>query len=165
MSDMSSYHPDIAALIEGLDRERRATVAVVETLDPDLVVNDEGWSVRDVLYHITLWEQGLLEAAKAALRDERYMLPGREEAGSTDTFNEQHRIESRHLPLELIWADWGAARHSWVQFLKHLDPAELDRLAYVPSPNPTPRSIRWLAQRAIDHEVEHREILETHLTP
>ncbi len=162
---MSGYHPDIAALIEGLDRERRVTVAVVEALAPGRVVDEHGWTVRDLLAHITLWEQGLLAAAKAALRDERYLLPGYDEAGSTDAFNDQHRDESRHLPIDLIWADWGAIRHSWVLFLKHLDPAELDRAAYLPSRNPTPRSIRWLAQRAIDHEVEHREVLETHLTP
>jgi hypothetical protein len=65
-------------------------------------------SVKDILAHITAWEQYLVRRLQAAVHDgkaEVYVVaPG--EPGGTDSVNELIFVQNQHLPLSQVLSDY-----------------------------------------------------------
>ncbi len=84
-----------------------------------------GWTVKDILAHITTWEQRCLGWLEAAERGEK---PQRPEPGYTwdelDALNEQDRQASKDRPLDEVLS---AYRRSYAEILARV--AELPREA------------------------------------
>ncbi len=61
----------------------------------------EGWSVKDILAHVTTWEQEALKYLPLILRGER--LPRYKDLyGGIDAFNAQMTAEKKNLPLSEV---------------------------------------------------------------
>lgn len=67
------------------------------------------WSVKDILAHITVWEQRMVAWLQAALAGEAPVLPASDQ--EADLWNAQTYQENRDRPLEDIRAESGASYH------------------------------------------------------
>lgn len=157
---------EIEALRARFENERRAFSAALVGVELDVLADPAtGWTVRQLIAHITMYEEALLLAAQAALRGERHLLPERAEAPDRDSFNAARAAEHQYLPDEYVWAEWGLWRFRWDRWLSTQEDSILDAAALPPFPSEQPWTVRSLALRALDHEASHLNAALGHLKP
>jgi hypothetical protein len=99
------------ALVGGLDD--------AEIVEPAL---EQGWSVRDVLAHISAWERLCADWLRAAARDET---PERPEVRQVDEFNAATFAANRHRPLADVRAESAASYAAILAAVEATSEAEL----------------------------------------
>jgi len=103
-------------LLDRLEREWQAFLQSFEGL-PDNVLMEPGavghWSVRDVLAHVTTWEEESLKALPLILNDE--LLP---RYGGIDAFNAREQERKRNLSLEQVKKELAATHQNLIAFLE-----------------------------------------------
>ncbi len=99
------------ALVGGLDDARM--------LEPAL---EQGWSVKDVLAHISAWERLCTNWLEAAARDET---PERGEVRDVDAFNAATFAANRERPLGDVRAESRASYEAIVAAIEATSDAEL----------------------------------------
>jgi hypothetical protein len=82
---------------------------------------DGGWSVKDLLAHITFWEWHTLTGIQAGLRGERPDWPH----GSADTLNARVYERSHDRPLADVRADFDRTHQAFMDQIAALDEADL----------------------------------------
>lgn len=103
-------------LFEGMDERRQRALAIVEQAGPDRVVHlDTGWTVKDLVAHLTLWERVSLETLLHANRGEHYFVEGL--ADGLDAFNNADRERCLSFSMEQVMADWADIREQLKQAL------------------------------------------------
>lgn len=129
-----------------LEQEWQAFLAAFESL-PDSVLLEPGvvgeWSVRDVLAHITTWEEEVLKALPAILRGE--LLPQYAQYGGIDAFNAREQERKRHLSLSQVRRELATTHQRLLSFL-----SDVPEKAYAGS-----RFLRRLRLDTYDHYREH----------
>ena len=61
-----SMQDEKAALIEQIKHVREVIGGLINDVDPNLIIHaDSGWRLRDILVHVTAWEQEAIAAAEA----------------------------------------------------------------------------------------------------
>jgi uncharacterized protein (TIGR03083 family) len=98
---MKELRTNTARALAALDREWRALLDAIASV-PDGALTApgvvEGWSVRDLIGHVSTWEREFLKAMSAVLDGGR--LPTyRQTYGSIDAFNAQEHERNAALPL------------------------------------------------------------------
>ena len=124
-------------------------VGVERIEEPSL---DGGWSVKDLLAHITFWEQNALRNVDAVLSGEKAEhLPG-----TTDSINTNAYIANRERPLADVWTDFHATHALLVDRLAELPDEDLADPKRFPWTRGVPlrRMIRWDTDL---HYVEHNK--------
>ena len=103
-------------LLDRLEREWKMFLQSFEGL-PDNVLMEPGavghWSVRDVLAHVTTWEEESLKALPLILNDE--LLP---RYGGIDAFNAREQERKRNLSLEQVKKELAATHQNLIAFLE-----------------------------------------------
>jgi len=99
-----------ADLIKGLDERRAKASAFVETVSPDLHVHDDtDWSAKDLITHLTAFEEDMIEAIQTFMDGGTYRLDIRGES-SIDGFNEIRRQEQASITWEQALQQWETVR-------------------------------------------------------
>ncbi len=99
-------------------------LAVLAQVPPDRMEEptlDGGWSVKDLLAHITFWEWHTLTGIQAGLRGERPDWP----PGNADTINARIYARSHDRPLAQVLADFHQTHREFMDQLAALDEADL----------------------------------------
>ena len=137
-------------LLNRLEREWQAFLQSFAGL-ADIVLLDPGavgwWSVRDVLTHVTTWEEESLKALPLVLAGKplpRY--------GNIDAFNAREQERKRHLSLEQIRQELAATHKRLISFLK-----DCPESAYVTGS----RFLRRLRLDTYSHYREHASQIAT----
>ena len=126
-----------------LEREWQALFQLWEDLPEDILLLPGAvghWSTRDVMAHITTWENEALKALPLILEGKplpRYM--------GIDAFNAREQEHKRHLPLKRVKDELLATHHKLIQFLKNVPESAFA----------SPRFIKRLRLDAIGHYREH----------
>jgi hypothetical protein len=109
---------DKQQMIEKLAREWDALVETVCRV-PEGALETPGvggsWSVKDVLGHITVWEEETIKAAEAGRKG--LDLPS---YGDTDEWNERDVIKRRARPTHATLVEMGAVHQRFVSWLEGL---------------------------------------------
>jgi len=99
-----------ANLIAGLDERRAKASAFVETVSYDLKVHeDSDWIAKDLITHLTAFEQDMVEAIQAFMDGKPYRLDIRGQS-SIDDFNEVRRQEQASITWEQALQQWETVR-------------------------------------------------------
>ena len=99
-----------ANLIAGLDERRASASAFVESLSSDLKVHDDSdWTAKDLITHLTAFEDDMVEAIQTFLDGKSYRLDIRG-ANSIDDFNEIRRQEQASISWEQALQEWETVR-------------------------------------------------------
>ena len=135
-------------LIERVHREWTAFERSLDSLT-DAALLEPGvvgdWSLRDLMVHITSWEEEALKAIPIILEDRR--LPRyRQVYGGIDAFNAKEQEAKADLSLEQVRADMEACHQRLVSHLTELPDESLKSGG---------RLARRLKQDTYDHYREH----------
>lgn len=140
-----------ARLLDLLDRAREEMRAVArpQTVD-DIVYQDSGWRVRDVIAHVAAWEDESARALEAFLRGESYAIPG---FVSDDAYNEQVHDRWANVDVAEVWEVWEAARARLKAALGRFDAAAAS--GELVAPWGAPGTVHMVIREMAQHEREH----------
>jgi uncharacterized protein (TIGR03083 family) len=148
-----------AELLEAIRRERAELNAIVARVgesgmtDPAL---DDGWSIKDVVAHITAWEQLCLLWVRTDERGE-----GRFTQKSLDAMNAKLHDENKDRSLDDVLAD---ARRSYEEFVAMVE-EQTDESLVTPPRWADPPLGQVISSNSDDHYREHIDQLMRLLKP
>lgn len=153
---------------ELIERARRAHTALEQTIggltDAQMTAPGEGgWSIKDILAHITAWEQMLLRfhIGKKPFGEAAGMEAVNYETDEIDDINEAFYRRDKDKPVSEVLA---AFRRSYEQVLATLEAMDEARLfePYTPPGGDTTGLLAdWIAGDTFDHYDEHRETIRS----
>ena len=147
---------DKATLIARIQDGRREMEALLAQLSEAQMVEAgiaEGWSVKDLLSHITYWERDTVDVLKAAARGETPYLTGPEE---TDARNAEAVARNRDRPAAAVVADYFQTIDDLIAQVETLSEADLTDPNRFPWEEGKPLW-KHIAGESYAHEHEHRE--------
>jgi len=113
-----------AHLITRLENARAETLSVLKKVQPETVVYaDSGWTVKDLLGHMTDWELEVMKSIDAFRAGEAYRLTG---YATDDEFNAQAYQKRREQPYEQIVAEWQAVRERLKAAVQNWPPEQVE---------------------------------------
>jgi len=108
MTTLTQYKAD---LISGMDERRKSAMDIVSGVSPELRVHGDQseWTVKDLITHLTAFEEDMVEAIQAFMDGEKYRL---DLHGKTniDDFNEMRRVDRADKTWEQALEEWQSAR-------------------------------------------------------
>ena len=159
---MPEYTETSAELLDGIRRERERLNAFLARFDDDAMqrgARDDDWTPKDILAHLTAWEQRALRWL-ARWRENGH--PGRPEVGVTwegmDGINQQEYEESRGRSLDDVRRE---AKESYAQVISTVEAISDGELATTPEPPDGPTWSWIIRANTWRHYAEHREEMET----
>ncbi len=112
-------------LIAQLDRSRQDTQVALSDLDPDtLIYAESGWRLRDVIAHITAWEEELISALRARRMLADYTPPLSAKL-QLDVYNDLRFRERYDRSVAQVINAWAAVRAELKASLQLFDTSEL----------------------------------------
>ncbi|MCH8850721.1 MAG: ClbS/DfsB family four-helix bundle protein [Chloroflexi bacterium] len=167
-NDATTLPKDKAELLERIRRARAGLEQTIGLLSPDQIVAPgaaAGWSVKDHLTHIAVWEMGL---AALLQRRPRYAAMDVDEATyrrGADATNETIYERNKGRSAPDVLGDFRRAHQELLAALGGLTEADLRRTySYYQPDEPGEDSgapiVRWIAGNTYEHYDEHREWIE-----
>ena len=145
---------DINDLINSIDSVRNELKVMVEKTDPELEICP-GWTIKEVVGHITAWEI-VIHKALIAFRagDPPYFL--REQ--DFDLFNKSEVEKRSGWTLDEVIREWGEVRDDLKKTITKLDEDDLPTEMVLPWGSE--RTVEELIEIIAEHEQEHAEDVE-----
>ena len=142
-------------LSENLKESRRALSRAVRHC-PVQVEISPGWTIREVIIHITGWDLVVDRALRAYLQgDPPYQL----DSPDIDLSNQEMISDRREHPLDQVLEEWQQARESLLETLSRL--TETDLAAFRPFPWEEHGTLAEMVGILAEHESWHaKEILD-----
>lgn len=140
-------------LLDLLDDARRGMLAALESVSYDRVIYPKsGWRVKDILGHITFWEEEAARSLHAYGQGSSYILP---DYTDLETSNMQDVEKRKNYSAGQIRADWLVARERLKAALATLPPDKLD--GQMLCPWKALSTVERLIIDMVDHERDHTE--------
>lgn len=124
-------------MIQEIQTERMRLEKTLEDIPEQQMITpgvEEDWAVKDLLAHITVWEQRMVAWLEQTLRDEvPEMLPPGLTWDDLDQWNEQTFQENRHLLLDQVLADFESSYSEALTAVEEISEEDLidpDRFAW-----------------------------------
>jgi hypothetical protein len=142
---------DKQQLLQLLDQNRSQLAILVEKINPGLEICP-GWTIKEILGHITAWEIVTNKAIKNFLAGEPpYFLHEQD----FDLYNQAQVKKRSGWTLDEVIREWKVVRASLKKTLSDLN--EEDLAKEMVTPWGSERSIQELFEIAAEHEEEHAE--------
>lgn len=132
-------------LFRRISEERGRLIATLEGMsEEDLTTPGAAghWSVKDVLAHISAWEEECLAALKALLAGKEWDVEY-----DIDHWNEQKYVERKGLAWEQVWEDFHRSYSQLCDLLLTTPPEKLNN----------EKIMEWISESTYDHYLEHCE--------
>ncbi|GAB4527165.1 MAG: hypothetical protein OHK0046_44640 [Anaerolineae bacterium] len=148
-------------VLKQIDTHWTALESYLQTLTPAQMTEPKdaaGWTVKDHLMHLALWEKGVLELLKG---HSRLAAMGIDKAvwdtHDVDVVNAAIQQNTRDLPLDEVQRTFESVHTEMVKQISQMSDADLQRPYQdfdpaVDSQNPI---IRWIAGDTFEHYEEH----------
>src|SRR5687767_5911311 len=110
-------------LIKQLDETRAEAEKQLKALDPEIIVYEEsGWRVKDIITHLTAWEEAVNSSLQAWHWGEEFTL----EEVRDDEINERQFERRKNFSLARAWEDWEEARDLFKRLILETPPEKVD---------------------------------------
>ena len=146
------------ALLETIQQSRQAIQSVIEGVDPKTVIHlDSGWTIKDLLAHLTMWEIHYTKALEAFnAGDEPYVIPNYSYEQIDDYNQRQYKVYKPEV-MDDVLEKWAAAREAFIAAVTLFDEKRADERMPAPAnPTQTPR-VLTLIKFALGHEKWHQD--------
>ena len=134
-----------AELLQAIRTERARFEAALAQVEPGAMSQpgaNGGWSVKDILAHLTTWEQRKLHLLPHYLRGETPHDPAPINGqAEVDAFNRQTFLDNQNRPLKEVHAAFHASHHEMMAAIEALTDAQLQQTA--PGNVPIWETISW----------------------
>jgi uncharacterized damage-inducible protein DinB len=148
---------NIPDLVNQLTQSYAATQAMIDKLDLNLVVYaDPEWQVRDVAWHLAVWDRQSAKSIQAFVEGSEYVIPNFEE----DKFNTSSIQESRSLTPEQFRRQCQQAREEFKQAVA-LVPAGEESTEFIYPWGDESGDVAQLVSYMVEHDEEHRQEIIT----
>lgn len=139
-------------LIIPMDSSRADTEKRLKGIDPDAIIYPEsGWRVKDIIAHLTAWEEAVTSSIQAWHWGEEFTL---EEGMEDDEINELQYERRKNFPLDRVLVDWAEIREYFKTLIRETPPAKLDGVELM-CPWHQTSTLPNLVKDMIKHEQEH----------
>jgi uncharacterized damage-inducible protein DinB len=147
---------DKREVITALKDIRLEFMEAIEGLPPEAMTDspiNEGWSLKDIIVHITLWEAELVKLLWQVEQGEKpstlhFSKP------DVDALNEQWHQQNRERPLDIALADFQGVRKQTIRRVEALKDSDLTNPRRYPWLRDLPLW-KWIANDSFEHEAEH----------
>lgn len=138
-------------LRQEIDQTRREALTFLQDVDSEQIIYEEsGWRVKDIVAHVVTWETEMLRSLHAYRRGGAYRIANYEQ----DDYNAFAASMKQFDPLDQTLADWEAVRNWFTIHLNAMSPEALDDTMIMP----------WGAEGTVRDLFESlRKHLEEHL--
>ena len=145
--------PDKNEILKEMDRVRAETEAALQALDPDTLIYEEGeWTIKDIIGHLTTWEEEAIAAMQAYLKNSTYVMDLKK--SSEDEFNARQVARRKNFSNERIWADWRDNRAWFRDLVNQLDIGKIKGQMTAPWGSHT--TFIAFMEDMLKHEMDHR---------
>lgn len=160
--------PDKATLMARIDESWLALERAVGRLsEAELTkpADANGWSVKDHLAHITVWEQSLLALLEGRDRSVAVGLPSEAATWEIDAINEQLYQLHRHESLDEVLTALRRSHQQVLGVVEGLTDEDLERPYSHYQPDATPPRVHpvvgWVIGDTYEHYEEHQRWIES----
>ncbi|MBN1666373.1 MAG: ClbS/DfsB family four-helix bundle protein [Anaerolineales bacterium] len=145
-----------AKLLQAMQSTRQELQALIADLTPEQMQTPDvhgGWSVKDILIHLTLWEAELIKLLFQAEQ-------GRQPASmhfstqSEDQINAAWQQAHRERDLEQVLQDFNSIRPQTIRRVERLEPQVIEQTGYYPWLKDANLAAR-IAADTCEHDEEH----------
>ena len=147
---------DKQELIDKLEQSREEFLDTIEALSEEEMEQPgvmEGWSVKDILAHIALWESELVKLLFQA-RQGRKPTTIHFTGETVDERNAKWHNQSKDRPLERVLEDFHGVRNQTIRRVEAFPDRDLDDPQRYPWLQGEPLW-KWIAADSYEHEAEH----------
>jgi hypothetical protein len=157
-----SEHIDKASMLKEMSASYTALETILSSMDKSQYFTEgviPGWSIKDILAHISSWHHRLLKYLEAAVRDEEPPISGPDNLEGMDALNAQFYQENKSHPLDDVLSDF---RNTYQQILSIVQAMPEEALL-------NPRRFPWskgeplwesIAGDTYEHYQEHSEQIQ-----
>jgi hypothetical protein len=97
------------------------TLNVIDGIDLKIIVySDPAWQLRDVLWHIAVWDRQVTKSIQAFKDGREYSIPGFDE----DKFNDEAFLEGKKLTDDQILEEYDQARRGFIDAVQEFPVAK-----------------------------------------
>jgi hypothetical protein len=150
---------DRDALIQQLTHSRQKINAVLARVEPQREIYPE-WTLKELLAHLTGWDDACLESISAHLRGQEAGTPA--ERG-INYYNAQSVLERKELAFDRIQREYELARQDLIQLIREMPEAKLNEPFILPWAEKG--TVMDLVHIFAHHELEHAQEIEALLNP
>jgi hypothetical protein len=139
-------------LARELGQTQAADVARLSAVDPLQIIYPEGgWTTKDILGHLTTWEEEVIRSLQAHQLDGTYSIPDFE----LEAYNAANVVLRKELPAQQIMADWLIARRRLQALVESLSLEKLmEEMTY---PSGRRGRCNSLVKEVMHHQQRHME--------
>lgn len=144
-------------LLENLKSSFHSSMTALESIDPTTVIfQDSGWTVRDLIDHVSMWEDEKVKGLQAFVNDDVYLTPDFA-VEDLSAYNRKMRDARLECSVDDVYSSWRTIRHQLIAVVEIMTENQLKAAMTPPwGGADTIRAIA-LAQDAIRHQQEHME--------
>ena len=147
----------ISELIDRLKQSNAATQTLIDQIDLELVVYENPeWQVRDVVWHIAVWDRQVAKSIQAFVDGSQYAIPGFDE----DKFNGSAFQEGRQLTPDQIRSQSQQARREFEQAVAKVPTNQISAEFLYPWGDESGDVVQ-VVEEMIEHDQEHRQEIES----
>jgi hypothetical protein len=137
-------------LLHLLEHTRSQTVWWIRSHDGLVVYPDSGWTLKDVLAHLMVWERECCRSIEAFHQGGTYSIA---DFGNVDAYNARAYAENKDVPYQQLYAEWTAARENLLSILQAIKADAYSALIAYPSGRRG--ALDALVQEVAEHERDH----------
>jgi uncharacterized protein (TIGR03083 family) len=145
-------------ILDALEDEREKLLEAIDGLSDDQMTEPSlagGWSVKDVLHHLAMWEAEMVKLLWQAAQGARPTTIHFAHA-DVDKVNAAWHAAGKDRPLELVMTDFSGARKQTARRVEGFQDEDLND----PKRYPWLKGIplwKWIAEDSFNHDAEHTE--------
>lgn len=144
---------DQSQLVSSLVQSYSNLQSAIKGIDPETIIYDESsWQIRDILWHIAVWDQQVTKSILAFNDGNTYSIPNFDE----DQFNQAAYLEGKKLTLEQLLEDSYLARQEFKDAIQGFPVGKFSSEFLFPWGDES-GDITTLVGYMIEHDEEHLE--------
>lgn len=136
-------------LLQQLEESGKQRHYVIAGIDTNNVIYDEsGWTVKDLIAHITAWEEEAIRSLQAFYNGRVYTIDK-----DDHTYNHEQQVKRKDLTIVEVFSAWDAVRQEFIAAVTAIPDEKFDQLMTLPwGEQNTPAH---LVREMLKHEADH----------
>ena len=125
-----------------------------------VIYEDPTWQIRDILWHIAVWDRQVTKSILAYQDGSMYLIPDFDE----DRFNEETYLEGKNLTIQKLIEECDRARQGFKDAVQEFPIGKLSSEFLYPWGDES-GDLKTLVDYMVEHDEEHRDEITRVINP